>query len=546
MKKKWMFAALVAIFALAMVGCPTDGGDDTTNTGDPNTGDPNTGGPNTGGPNTGGGGPRVVTFYDFEGGTKLGEVTFTDELNETLADEEKDVPATPTRDGYKFNRWESGGAVFTKDTAVYNNMTVVGTWFSKTVTVDNKAKVRAALENGSYVIAKFTLGSVNNFAWADYDGITVDYKLSDAAAHTQIRSARLMGVYVDSDFEQDGNEVYVAKFDDHNAAYIINDKGLSWGTNYAALGYTEADTWFTTTYPIDGTGKNSGYNDDNLPGGTNNDTANVVYFGVGIAGVAFAQNPSWTDRYIEQLIGDVKLKHKTDDTLDITASFDFTGNGDVAFAGYIDPIHYSWASLDLTEAIAMPVYTPPPPPEGTVPATEDFTLDLSSLTSQNLPGDLSGATYQPVLFIPVTFTAPYTVASYAKFSVKTEFYKVTVTPGEDGAEDTYELTLDTGDQNGQYWGYGNCVFVKDVTSLAEYVAVQPGSGDADNPKTLAVQYNLGQQSVDRNIPADVTEAADDFVGFVLTNGGLDEPEEGQNKNSPIVKVLEITFFAATE
>jgi hypothetical protein len=468
----------------------------------------------------------TISFYVDEDKTTAvtDKPTIELEAGQTFTLAGEALPAKPTKSGFKFGRWEEDPTTaVTVDSSFQTDTDVYATWGSETLTVDSSAKVKAALENGSHILVKFDISDAG-FNWNDYEGVAVPYKISAAAAVTQTRAVRLYGVYTDDDFTTpDANGVPIINLSDKNAPYIMNDKDMGYSTDYAGkLGYTAADTWFTVTYPIDGTGKNSGYDNKNLPGGENNSDATTVYFGVGLAGVNVDSNPVWDDRVVVQLLGETKLIAKAaSGKTDIVGTFDY-GSGKIAFVGYKDPIHDSFASLNVNDPVTRPVYVPPA--TGATPATADFTVTLSTPLPINAPDELTGQNYQPVHFIPITFPLQageqLSLGSYLKYTVRVKFYD------EDG------VTEDTGDTNGQYWGYGNCVFVKDITSLAEYVAVQPNSGDADNPNTLAAEYNLGQQTIGRNIPAAALADEAEFVGFVLTNG---------EKGAPVVEVVEIKF-----
>lgn len=84
-KKTWMFASLVAIFALAMIGCPTDGGNEEE-----------------------GPGKWTVTF-DLDGGTWTGPATKEIDKDATIT--AAWLPTeTPTKAGNLFTKWTVGTA----------------------------------------------------------------------------------------------------------------------------------------------------------------------------------------------------------------------------------------------------------------------------------------------------------------------------------------------------------------------------------------------------------------------------------------------------
>jgi len=487
-------------------------------------------------------GIRITFYLDEEDDPEdLEEVThYVIESGGTFEDAGLTLPAGPDRssEDLVFDKWTLATPddpeeplVAVSITTQFNSSTgVFARWLTDILTPDANAKAIVALENGSHVIAKFDI-DIPNFDWENYSGITVDYKISGATSKVTIRSARLYGTYVDTDFTEDPNGVNVAQFDAHNAAYILNDKSVSWGTNYAALGFTKEDTWFTTTYPIDGTGKNSGYVDANLPGGANNASATEVYFGVGIAGVQTTSQATWEAGVIVQLIGDVKLKG-TGSTPDIVGTLDFTGTGELAFAGYIDPIHYSWGSLTVTDTPTRPVYTPPVV-VGVTPADDDYEVDLEALADDGVVlknADAATGNYQPVLFIPISFptqdTDQLNIASYVNVTVRADFYN----EGDEKISGT------------SWWGYGNLVFVKNINSLAEYAAL---TEEEQGAYKVGEMYNLSQQTLDKAIPQGAKDDWEDFTGIILTNGRVTTTDDG-GPTSWYVEVTEITFHAATE
>ena len=322
-----------------------------------------------------------ISFVADVGGTP--EVVILNQ-GQTFEAAQKALPDPGTKAGYAFARWvvldDDGEEDYTvtKDSSFAVDTDVVGVWYSITLTVDNKAKAILALENAAEVIVKFAVSGTAN--WGDnYSGISVEYKISEAETLKQIRAGRLHGVYTDkataSDFITDANGVKVAKFDGKNATYILNDKGVAWQYEggFRTLGYEEGDEWFTVTYPIDGTGKNGGYLDANLPGAANNLGETTVYFSFGIPGTnAGGRGPDsgdgaentpsqeeWLSHAIVQLIGDVTLVGKGS-TPSVVGSLDFDGNGNLAFAGYEDGIFWSWGSLDPNDTPERP--TPPRAP----------------------------------------------------------------------------------------------------------------------------------------------------------------------------------------
>jgi hypothetical protein len=449
----------------------------------------------------------------------------------------------------KYRRWElaNGNAVTT--TTPFDVATpVFGAWLNTTLTTDANAKAKVVLENGAHVIVSFDISDAG-FDWNNYSGIEVDYRIAASELTKTIRAIRLYGTYVWSDTETQAEGLtwngdftkstnnttppdvyYVAKFDSKNAAYIMNDKGGAWGTNWTGtLGIADAllqDKWFTVTYPIDGTAKNGNFVDANLPGGANNASATTVYFGIGLSGTNSNANANdWANNAVVQLIGDVKLKHKSAPASDIVGSLDFNGSGKLAFASQIDPIIFSAGTLTPADPVLFPAFVPPPY-DGPV-ATTDFSVNFGGTYPVNLEANLNGENYQPVLYIPVQFpltggsdaTERYTIASYANYTIKVKFY---LNDAAVAADTSPVAETDS-------WGYGNFIFAGKKGDAATSLA---------NFTTLNEQYNLGASSINKPIPPAALTGWETFEGFVLKNGE-------HNDVGPIIRVLEITFHAGS-
>ena len=315
----------------------------------------------------------TISFIPWEGQTAI---TVELEEGQSFEDAGKNLPSPGTRAGYAFDKWMDGEEEVTAESAFFANTTVTGKWLSTVLTVDNKAKAKVALENAAHVIVKFDTSTVTGFDWANYEGVSVEYKISEATASKSIRAARLYGVFKYSptkdthdgndwygDFVKDQNGTHIVKWEvsglDKNGPYILN-QAINWGgADYNLLGYTAPNTWFTHVYPIDGTGKGGSYNEDNKPGGTATASETTVYFGIGIAGPnaeGTATPPAqakWEDSIRVQLIGDVVLKGKAG-TPDLEGTLDFDGEGNLAYVANLYNIVWSWGSLNTADEPAIP------------------------------------------------------------------------------------------------------------------------------------------------------------------------------------------------
>jgi hypothetical protein len=163
--------------------------------------------------------------------------------------------------------------------------------------------------------------------WSDYEDVSVDYKLDADNIAKTLRFNRLYGNFKTTDFTGTYGSYVFAPFDTYNASMILADLGGAWGAVSAAATVVAAggaaDTWFTQTYKTDGSTKNTGYNNDNMPGA--NDTG-PFYFGIGLSGTGDA------DQQVTQLVRNITLKHKTDATKNIVTLTSGLGGG--AFASY--------------------------------------------------------------------------------------------------------------------------------------------------------------------------------------------------------------------
>jgi len=308
------------------------------------------------------------------------------------------------------------------------------------------------------------------------------------------------------DFALDANGAYIAKFDSSDATtiaqfnkfhpYFLDNSGP---TNYD--GFT-ADTWFDRTYP------NGGYEGNPHSAGSPNSITKVidavlsansanavlpadtdytkVYFAIGISqqpnnphDAANGHNATEFRHGTTSLVKDVKIV-LSDDT-DVAGGVpafpvvDGTGTTSQVFSGYMYNVQYSWrgAAADPVAIPKDPAYTPPLNPPA-VPATADWTVDLSTLATQNpltnadaFTGAYQGQTGPWV----ITFPSGLDVRSYSKYTIRAEAY---------GADGTTPI-VDIGSSNGAGYGIGMVKFLYADVGWAE-IATQYNlsCGDSDN------------------------------------------------------------------
>jgi len=327
--------------------------------------------------------PLTITFFDYQGGTQLTVMHL--EEGQSIGDAGEKLPATPTRAGYTFNQWvDSYGTPVTADTSFLMDTTVVGAWWSNTLTDTGDALEKVVLENGSFVIYEF---DVTGKDLNTITGVSVDYKVSEAMANKGVRNLRLMGPYIHEDyitnidveggapnpdpiphygdFAYDANGAPTARFisgatanDNYrnkNAPYINLTVNSDWAANaQAAFGEAAtvvADTWFTVTYPFNYELFADTTLADTAPGGNGNtvhqvnklgnnrvatNATNKIYFGIGLT------SQGVNDGGIEQLVKNVTLNTSGGAVNGTIPDFDNDGVGDQAFASYFDPIQYNW------------------------------------------------------------------------------------------------------------------------------------------------------------------------------------------------------------
>jgi hypothetical protein len=140
---------------------------------------------------------------------------------------------------------------------------------------DGQISELLTLTNGAYAIYQFILPA--GATWADYKEISAEYKV-DADNLAKGQRFRLMGNYAGTIFSLSGGK-RVAGLSNFNAPYIMHNR-----SGWAAMGNPTADTWFTVTYNIDGTGAGIDFN-PSLARPTPT-AVGPFYFGLGITGDA--------------------------------------------------------------------------------------------------------------------------------------------------------------------------------------------------------------------------------------------------------------------
>ena len=570
MKKRWMFAALVAIFALIMMGCPTDP-DDTTDTGDPN--DPN----NPNGPGGGTPGVTSVTVEADDYGVKRG-----DKL-QFYAD------VVVTGGAAKTVTWTMSGA--SKTTTVISDAgelsvaadepvgTVITVTATSTVDTGKAGTAKATvvvveqlfLDNGGYAIFKFTLPTGKK--WEDYKGLSAEYKVNqDAYTRLQswgVRGMRVMGPYTEEHMEaaeEDGNGIKAFNLNGSfsgmsnsfnggiNAPFIIDNYTPGY-SDLVSLGMAP-DAWFTvSSYNITGSRAHTGFTIDggqpNLPAAS--DTG-PFFFSLGITGqnATDSKQEYPVNRGIFQEIRNIRL-------ISVSGEDDVIGETTDVFVAYNDPEVYcrrggESASLEIPGVVCgcgtldcecLNCTIDPVTKEcqygccklSAPAAEEDYTVDLTGLTVKNTVAAVGE--YARVVFVPVTFEGEFTLASYTKITVRAKFFDL------DNVEITAASAIDA------WWGYGNLILVKG--------AWDPEDGMPD-PFDLATdfvgigqQYNLNQQTINWSLPSGAIAAADDFIGIIVTNGGgvedediynneedTDDPKNGTNVGGNGIGYVEVT------
>jgi hypothetical protein len=267
---------------------------------------------------------------------------------------------TTTKDTLPLVNWDVGG-----DNEVVATATITyhAIWWSTVLTVGD-AEEKLALENGAYALYKFTIDD----DWANYDKVSVTYKVSEAQLNKGVNGYRLMGAYY-ADYEYgtnnlsdvggvDGGKSFKLVTKDRNGVttikliassyfnggYIMDNK--TGGSVYTGA---TADTWFTIDYNIKGSGTDgnphSQFSSVNMP---KKDT--TFYLGIGITpgggeSKSVAGKVDFSDKAIIQLVKDVVLVKGATEVKGVKP----TGN-EPSFVGYVsspnmESVQQSWRGL---------------------------------------------------------------------------------------------------------------------------------------------------------------------------------------------------------
>jgi hypothetical protein len=198
------------------------------------------------------------------------------------------------------------------------------------------------LENAWYPAYYFELPAGK--AWSDFNGITFDFMVGPENINkgSSCRGIRLMGNYVNADFALKAPDsagignfpdgIMIADYNNNkNAPFILNDLNQAWKTIGEALSDLgmEAETWKwkTISHKIDGSSKNSGYDDANLPA---DGATGPFIFGVAITGQAGGGTTSYLRKIT--LVGNTG----TESVLAKPLYFSEGGKTFPAFCGYSD------------------------------------------------------------------------------------------------------------------------------------------------------------------------------------------------------------------
>ena len=442
------------------------------------------------------------------------------------------TPTTPP-DGYTFDKWVRANGVtpVTAETpftaaetikAKYNKIPNTSESDSDDfISSDTNIEIMY-LENAAVAAYQFTLPEGNTFG--QYEYISVDYMVDSEFFTKPLRHTRLYGALDPIDFLQDKNGAVYAPWNTYNTANgILADKGVTNGDTawQGKLGATDADTWFTVTYKLDGSTKNGSYNMKYMPA---EDAGGTFYFGLGLPGAGDSKGTPgldltkgfvskvknvrmlpYGDEDADEIFGVVPVKiPRIDDDPLIIADGQF-------FGSYCDPIVFSWRSQDPddTPHVAVdPDYVAPDPqgPE----AEEDFVfLALTDTPIKNTVPRASATGDDLDMFkIPITFPTGYNLSSYATITVRAKFYDASNT-------DITESTIAAG-TNPAGWGLGSLKFKDDLSA---------------NPH-LAVIWNLNKQTIDAPIPQTAKDRQLTFEGLHI---------EGNDDAVQYIEITEIIF-----
>ena len=557
MKKRWMFAALVAILALAMIGC-SDGSDPGTS---PSVTSVTVTAAAT---SVSQGGTLQFTAdvvvvsdaskevtWSITGATKAGTAIDSNGLLTVAGDEPATTPITVT-------------ATSTFDTSKAGSATVTVALFVE----------KLFLENGAYAVYKFTIPAGST--WADYEKLTVEYKVDATNLAITPRNNRLMGPYYAADFvtEADGSKKGPGEAQiDKNGARSIN-MNLNWTNNrhimdnkttgWAGLGITDPDTWTTVTYDITGDSGHGDFKDSTnpayvgVPAGT---YTGDIYFGLGVNADYGAKGKPAAG--ITQLVRNIKLVPFAGAGAEVTS----TGSGfaEQTFIANVDPVLYSWRGVGENATVAIPK-TPcdckglgenfcgcwdctfegdsltctnncctrlPPAAAATEPYTVTLDADAIEGTGAEVTADgiknteswaaaANGGPYYIKLNFPENDDGEQLeIRSYEKYTVKAKFYD---------ASDNELVHSGSGTTADPYTNKPNGYF-RFKTEVAA------NSGNAGGG-----QWNINYDTVNKTIDAGILALGPAVQWIAVQNG--DASTENKTVRPAYVEIIEITFFPA--
>ncbi|MDR2702321.1 MAG: InlB B-repeat-containing protein [Spirochaetaceae bacterium] len=427
----------------------------------------------------------------------------------------EDWPANPpARTGYTFENWNENdlgsGNIYTNATVFNADASVYAYWLETSgggeeELPENWAQLiagseKVTLENGSYVVYKFTLpeGKV----WSDYASATAEYLVTQKTFDERnARGVRMMGNYFPFDFTLVEYEPYPkANAPGTNTSpgglYMFDNNGDLGGgggsfadaTNSKLAGLAPFE-WYKYTYRIDGnTSPHAGYEKDGIQAPKNNETK-LFMFGIGISGQNNDQNG--TVSYIKNvtLVGNPTV----DPVIGTPVYIQFDADGDAypAFVGYTSTDGQYGVRATKREMVDSDTIDPSwivPVPDVTV----TFDLNYTGAATPTTKSFKQGGTLSDADLAEPT-TKPSGFVFMGWFDEKEE---------DSGNQITTSTKFLTSKTIYAQW--------LDPASVAEVSYVYNYAG---GPETL--KNNIRKGRVDANFPDDPSRAPDyyDFVGW---------------------------------
>ncbi|MCL2180853.1 MAG: hypothetical protein FWB83_10465 [Treponema sp.] len=167
---------------------------------------------------------------------------------------------------------------------------------------------RLTLQNGALAIYKFELPAGQT--WGNYVSLTAEYLVDDENISKTLRSGavRLLGNYLETQFEVGARSATVSLSTDQNFAHKILDNNL---TTWDAMGAV-AGEWFTYEYNITGSRAHGQFNRANIPAA---DAAGPFFFALGLSSQDEGRRNA-----ITQLIRNITLVHASDPSLNVVTT----------------------------------------------------------------------------------------------------------------------------------------------------------------------------------------------------------------------------------